>query len=228
MTVLLRKKVNIRGEEEEIKVFLPSGSLSREYQERAEKLDVFLADKVPPMAERIMRLPDKTTPIRKWYQFGRELRKVIDKNNLVSRSDVQNGLIWEAIKQHLPETIGLKGAGQALDSNTSPRGDRGHIPICYAISSYSWKEIKWLRRWDDWCNIYYRGSMWKDKRVIESLREEITKMQEYPKRKEFREIIKKLAAQTTGKHIWVLNDSAIINKVHRAVEHSPAQINSGD
>ena len=227
MTVLLRKKVNIRGEEEEIKVFLPSGSLSRESQERAEKLDVFLADKVPHMAERIMRLPDKTTPIRKWYQFGRELRKVIDKNNLVSRSDVQNGLIWEAIKQHLPETIGLKGAGQALDSNTPQHGYRGHLPTCYAASSYAWKEIEWLR-WGDWCIIYHRGSMWMDKRIIESLRKEIAEMKEYPKQKEFREIIKKLAAQTTGKHIGVLNDSAIINKVHRAVEHLPAQINSGD
>ena len=227
MTVLLRKKVNIRGEEEEIKVFLPSGFLSRESQERAEKLDVFLADKVPFMAERIMRLPDKTTPVRKWYQFGRELRKIVDKNNLVSRSDVQNGLIWEAIKQHLPENIGLKGAGQALDSNASRSGGRGHLPICYAISSYSWKEIEWLR-WGDWCIVYHRGSMWMDKRVIESLRKEIAGMKEYPKQKEFREIIKKLAAQTTGKHIGVLNDSAIVNKVHRAVEHSPAQINSGD
>ena len=220
MTVLLRKKVNIRGAEEEIKVFLPSGSLSRESQERAEKLDVFLADKVPPMAERIMRLPDKTTPIRRWYQFGRGLRKVIDKNNLVSRSDVQNGLIWEAIKQHLPETIGLKGAGQAYDSNASRSGGRGHLPTCYAISNYAWKEIEWLHRWDDWCVVYHRGSMWTDKRIIKSLRKEITGMKEYPKHKEFREIIKNLAAQTTGKHIEVLNDSVIVDKVHSAVEQS--------
>ena len=228
MTVLLRKKVNIRGHEEEIKVFHPSGSLSRESQQRAEKLNVFLADKVPPMAERIMQLPDKTTPIRRWYQFGRELRKIIDNNNLVSRSDVQNRLIWEAIKQHLPENIGLKGAGQALDSNTPQHGDRGHLPVCYAISNYAWKEIGWLHRWDDWCAIYYRGSMWMDRRIIKSLRKEITGMKEYPKGKEFREIIKNLAAQTTGKHIEVLNDSVIVDKVHSAVERSPVQTNSGD
>ncbi|WP_424948238.1 hypothetical protein [Candidatus Spongiihabitans sp.] len=220
MTVLLRKKVNIRGNNEEIKVFRPSGVLSREDQGRAEELDVFLANKVPVLAKRIMQLPDKTTPMRRWYQLGQELRKIVDGNDLVSRSDVQNGLIWEGIKQYLPETIGLKGAGQAHDSNSPQHGDRGHLPICYATSRYAWVEIKWLRRWDDWCNIYYRGSMWKDKRVIESLREEITKMQEYPKRKEFREIIKNLAAQTTGKHIEVLNDSVIVDKVHSAVEQA--------
>lgn len=220
MTILLRKKVNIRGHEEEIKVFHPSGTLSREAQEQAEKLDVFLADKVPALAQRIMRLPDKTTPLRRWYQFGQELRKIVDDNDLVPRSDVQSGLIWEAIKQYLPETIGLKGAGKAYDSNAPQHGDRGHLPICYAASSYAWKEIKWLRRWDDWCVIYYRGSMWKDKRIIKSLREEIMSMEEYPKSGEFRAIIKNLAAQTTGKHIEILDDSVIVDKVHSAVEQA--------
>ncbi len=224
MTVLLRKRVNIRDNQEEIKVFHPSGTLSRESQERAENLDVFLAEKVPSLAERIMRLPDKTTPIRRWYRLGQELRKIVDNNDLVSRLDVQNGLIWEGIKQYLPETIGLKGAGQAYDSNTPRHGDREHLPVCYAASSYAWKEIKWLRRWDDWCAIYYRGSMWRDKRIIESLRKEITGMKEYPKRKEFREIIKNLAAQTTGKHIEVLNDSVIVDKVHSAVEQALADV----
>ncbi len=220
MTVLLRKKVNIRGNNEEIKVFRPSGVLSREDQERAEELDVFLANKVPVLAKRIMRLPDKTTPMRRWYQFGQGLRKIVDNNDLVSRSDVQDGFIWEAIKQHLPETIGLKGAGQAYDSDVPQRRGRGHFPICYAVSSYAWKEIKWLRRWNDWCVIYHRGSMWKDKRIIESLREEITGMKEYPKGDEFRGIIKNLAAQTTGKYIEILDDSAIVDKVHNAIEQA--------
>ncbi len=220
MTVLLRKKVNIRGQEEEIKVFCPSGALSREDQQRAEKLDTFLADKIPRLADRIMELPDKTTPLRKWYRLGQELHKIVDDSKLVSRSDVQNGFIWEAIKQHFPESIGLKGAGQAFDSNSPQHGDRGHLPICYAISNYDWGEVKWLRRWDDWCVIYYRESMWKDKRVIESLREEITKMKEYPKREAFREIIKSLATQTTGKHIEILDDAVIVDKVHSAIERA--------
>lgn len=220
MTILLREKVNIRGNEEEIKVFHPSGALSREAQKKAEKLDAFLADKAPLMAKRIMGLPDKTTPLQRGYKFGKELRKIIDGNNLVSRSDVQNGLIWEGIKQYLPETIGLKGAGQAHGLNTPQHGDRGYLPICYAAASYAWKEIKWLRRWTDWCAIYYRESMWKDERIIKSLRAEITGMNAYPKREEFREIMKNLAAQTTGKHIEILNDSIIVDKVHSAVEQT--------
>lgn len=220
MTVLLRKKVNIRGNDEVIKVFHPPGALSRKDQEQAEKLDAFLADKVAMLAERVMRLPDKTTPMRKWYQLGKELRKLVDGNELVLRTDVQNCLIWEAIKQYLPEAIGLKGAGKAYDTKAPQHGDRGHLPICYAAASYAWKEIKWLRRWDDWCAIYYRESMWKDKRIIESLRDEITAMKEYPKQDDFREIIKNLASQTTGKHIEVLHDSVIVDKVHSAVEHA--------
>lgn len=217
MSVLLRKKVNIRGKEDEIKVFHPMSSLSQGDRKRAEKLDAFLAEKVPALAEKIMRLSEEA-PLRRGYLLGKELRRIVDNNDLVLRSDVHNNLIWEAIKQHLPETIGWKGAGQAYDSNAPQHQDRGHLPTCYAISSYPWEDVKWLHRWNDWFMIHCRGSMWKDPRILASLQMEITRMEKYPKRDAFRKIIKNLAAQTTGKHIKILPDSVISEKVHTAIE----------
>ena len=220
MTVLLRQNANIRGCEEEIKVFQPSGFLTREDQQRAERLDDYLSREVPPLAEGIMGLPATTAPMRKWYLLGQGLRKIIDGNELVLRSDVQNGLIWEAIRQHMPESIGLKGAGQAQHRAFRKDANRGHLPVCYAAASYAWKDVRWLRRWNDWCIIYHRESMWRDSRILESLRQEIRGMKKYPKQGEFEGIIKALAAQTTKRRLDVLDNSAIAEKVHQAVEQA--------
>ena len=219
MTVILREKTTIRGERVELKVFRPSGLLSRENQERAEKLDDFLSKEVPLMAERIMCLP-KGQPLKKWYQFGKELQDIVDDNDLVLRTDVQSGLIWEAIKQHLPESIGLKGAGVVRDANAKYDGRRGHFPGCYAIATHAWEDVRWLKRWADWTHIYHRESMWHDKRVLRHMRAEIKRMGQYPSRDAFCDILKLVAAQTTGKDINVLDDSAIAEKVHHAFEQT--------
>ncbi len=219
MAVLLRVVVNLTGQEEEIKVYHPPGELSRENQKRADDLDEFLAKEVPVSAERTMHLPDQAHPMRKWYLFGQELRRIVDGNELVLDRDLKEGYIWEAIKQHLPESFGLKGAGQARmrKSKTHLSSNRGHLPVCYAVAHYGWEDVSWIRRWTDWCAIYYRESMWKDRRVLVSLRKEIENMKTYPKGTEFREIIGNLAKQTTKKNLEVLDDSTIVEKVHRAV-----------
>lgn len=217
MTVLLREKADIRGVETEIKVFRPSGALSREHREQAEALDKFLSDEVPLIADRIMQM-SKIKPLKKWYEFGKELRKIVDDNDLVLRTDVQNGLIWEAIKQHLPESFGIKGAGVARDANADYDGSRGHLPECYAISKHAWKDVRWLKRWVDWTYIYYRESMWRDVRILRFLHEEIERMGEYPSQEVLRDLLKHLSAQTTGKNIKILDDSVIAEKVHHAFE----------
>ena len=217
MAVLLRENAIIRGEEMEIKVFLPSGSLSRESRERAERLDAFLTKKVPPIAKRIMRFP-KDKPLKKWYQFGKELHKLLDDNDLVLRSDLEKGLIWEAVKQHLPESMDLKGAGEAHDAKAEYTGSRGHFAECYAIARHEWEDVQWFKRWTDWTYFYHRGSMCRDRRVLQYLHEEIKKMNEYPSRASFSEILKSLSEQTTGKDIKILDDSVIAEKVHRAFQ----------
>jgi len=219
MAVLLRETTDIRGVETEIKVFRPSGALSREHREQAEALDKFLSDEVPLIADRIMRM-SKIKPLKKWYEFGKELRKIVDNNDLVLRTDIQNGLVWEAIKQHLPESFGIKGAGVARDANADYDGSRGHLPECYAISEHAWKDVQWLKRWVDWTYIYYRESMWRDKRVLRFMHREIERMDEYPSQEVMRDILKRLSAQTTGKDISVLDDSEIVRKVHHAFEQA--------
>jgi len=219
MAVLLREKADIRGIKTEIKVFRPSGALSREHREQAEALDKFLSGEVPLIADRIMQM-SKIKPLKKWYQFGKELRKIVDDNNLVLRTDVRNGLIWEAIKQHLPESFGIKGAGVARVANDDYDGSRGHLPECYAISMHAWKDVQWLKRWGDWSDIYHRESMWQDKRILRLMHEEIKQMEQYPSKDVLRDILKSLSAQTTGKDIKILGDSAIAEKVHHAFEQA--------
>jgi len=219
MTVLLREKTDIRGVETEIKVFRPSGVLSREHREQAEALDKFLSCEVSLIADRIMQMSE-IKPLQKWYQFGKGLHQILDDNDLVSRTDLENGLIWEAIKQHLPESIALKGSGIARDAKAKYAGSRSHLAMCYAIAEHAWKDVRWMKRWRDWTEIYTRESVRRDKRVLRSLRTEIKRMEQYPSKEVFREIVKSLSAQTTGKDIKILDDSVIAEKVHHAFEQT--------
>lgn len=220
MTVLLRKKVNIRGDDREIKVFLPSGTLTSKVQQQAENLDAFMADAVPAMAQRMQQQPDNIKPLEKWYLFGAELRKLVDDNDLVSPIDIKSGLVWRAVREHLPEEFDLKGSGQASGRSDFKMKNRDHLGVCYAIAKYQWKEVEWIKRWVDWASIYYIESMWKDERILPSLKKNIKAMKKYPNQDEFRLIIKHLSAQTTGRHIDILDDSAIAQKVHDAVERA--------
>lgn len=217
MTVLLLEKAKIWGEETEIRVFRPSGGLTREKRERAEALDTQLAKKVPIIATEVMNLPKDTPALEKWYQFGVALHELLDDNQLVAPTDLKSGLIWEAIKQHLPPEINLKGAGEVRERAAKHDGQRGHFAECYAIAEHAWGDVKWLKRWVDWTYIYYRESMRKDVRILKFLRHEIACLPEYPSKECFAEIIKSLAAQTTGKDISVLDDASIAAIVGAAV-----------
>ena len=214
MSVLLREHAIIWGEKKEVKVFHPPGSLSRDNKERAEKLDSFLAHEAPIMAKRVMRIPKKKT-LKKWYQFGKELHRILDGNDLVSRYDLENGLIWAAIKQQLPESIGIKGAGEVRDAEVKLEGQRGHLLECYAIAKHAWEDVQWMKRWTDWTDFRNRGDMCRDPRVLQLLHKEIEKMGEYPKRTVFRNIIKLLLTQTAGKDVEVLDDSVVAEKVRQ-------------
>jgi len=222
MAVILREQVALGGKKSEIKVFHPSGTLSKEYRERAEKLDIVLQEEMPIMAARVLRqvaVGKNSSPIYKWHLFGMELRKIAD-NDLVLPLDVKSGMIWEAVWQHLPESLKPSGTKteKRLLSKKRTKG-RDHFSICYALGAYAENDIRWIRRWDDWCQIYYRDGILQDKRVFDALGEEVRGLKEYPSAGAFRKIVANIAhrfPQRTGKkvHTAVLAKAAIRRHVH--------------
>ncbi len=222
MAVILREQVALRGKTSEIKTFHPSGALSKTDRERAENLDAFLEREIPKVVERIINqvtLAKNDTSLFRWYLFGKELRKITD-NELVLSLDVKSGIIWEAVWQHLPNSFKPHGTRteKNLFSKKRVQG-RDHLSICYTLGQYDEKDILWIRRWDDWCQIYYRTGILEDKRVFESLREEIQKLNEYPKKDIFRGIVSNISQcfpQKAGKkvHTSVLAKTVIRKRVH--------------
>lgn len=228
MAVLVREKINLRGEETIIKVFYPSGNLSKSDRERAERLDEYLQENMPKIATEILQKSEGKSTFYKWYQFGKELKKITKNKNLVSPIDIKNGYIWQAVRQNLPESFPIKDAGKIDVRKTSNKTinlhwNQDHFAHCYILSDYKWKDIKWLRRWDDWCQIYHRGGIIKDDRIFQSLKSEITQLKKYPTRTEFRQIVANMAKkfpQRAGQkvHSSVFDDAEIQKRVREAVE----------
>lgn len=222
MAIILREYVTLSGERSEIKVFYPSGALSKEERERAEKLDDFLRTEMPKVATRILEQvasDKKNYPLFKWHSFGKELREIAARK-LVSPLDVKSGMIWEAVWQHLPESLrpSRTKKEKRLFSKTRASG-RDHLSICYALGAYDEQDIRWIRRWDDWCQIHYRAGIVQDKRVFDILGEEIQKLKEYPSRGVFKKIVSNIAhrfPQQAGKkvHTEVLTKKTVRKHVH--------------
>ena len=224
MAVLLREKIKIDGSETIVRVFHPSGVLSKKDRDLAMKLDEYLAENIPQLAAKFLKRKnvESKSPLYKWHQFGKALRKIFDKP-FVSPVDIENGYIWSAIRQHLPEDFPLKNAGQAHDKDTPLHQNREHFAVCYAFGNYEWEDVKWLHRWDDWCQIYYRMGIGRDIRILHSLGSEINSLDEYPTKKQYRKIISNMAGkfpQHSGRrvHSDVLDDRTIEEWVREAVK----------
>jgi len=228
MAVLVREKINLRGEETIIKVFYPSGNLSKSDRERAERLDEYLQENIPKIATKILKKPEDKLTFYKWYQFGKELRKITKNEDLVSPIDVKNGYIWQAVRQHLPESFPLKDTGKIDTKKTSDKtaelhGNRGHLALCYVLAGYQWKDIKWLRQWGNWHKIYHRAGIIKDDRIFQSLKSEITQLKKYPTGAKFTQIIVNMAKQFPQRagqkvHSSVFDDAEIQKRVREAVK----------
>ena len=218
MAVILRKTKNVNGKEVKIKIYYPSGVLSKEDRERAEKLDDFLKENMPKIAEKALRQAKGKNVLFKWNIFGKKICKFVDNKDLVLPFDIESGDIWEAIRQALPTSFDLKDAGEERDSSSKKNRGRDHLAVCYEIGHYDWDDIKWVHRWDDWCQIYYRKKeILDDKRVFNALSREISKLEKYPSGEEFRgkilpDIVKKFMGQTN------LSDSIVQQYVREAVE----------
>lgn len=193
MAVIVRQKARIDGSDVEMKTYLPLGGLSKEERIHADHLDEELSRRMPIIADKILKIgPEQDKLVFRRYMLGRYLREIIDDQELVSRTDVENKLIFMAIWDHLPDSLrSILPEGSKL----TPRGQnkrKDHLMLCYDIGGLDWSEVKWIKRWDDWYRLAFRPGLIRDKRIIRALREYISQARDYPSAKDFREIAKLL------------------------------------
>ena len=196
MAVIVRKKVQIGESDLEMKTYLPPGGLSKEERLRADRLDETLSKKMPIIAKEISDIaPEENNLVFRRYTFGRHLRKIIDDPELVSRTDVENKMVFLAIWDHLPDFLRPIGTAGGKPSPKDPLRRKDHLMLCYEISAFDWSEVEWIKRWDDWYRLAFRPGIVRDKRIIINLGKAVRELGFYPSAKAFREIAKRLTKE---------------------------------
>ena len=193
MAILIRRKVAIDAAEVELKMYQPSGRLSKKEREQADRLDMVLKDKMPALAEQVLKIDPKAQGIvRRWYVLGQKLRALVKDPKLVSSTDKSSGLIWQAVRYYLPDLLRPAGSGDTEDYTDKQHKRKDHLSLCYEISAFDWNEVLWIQRWDDWQQVAFRPGLLRDRRIIHALGKAISALATYPNRDIFRNIVKKL------------------------------------
>jgi hypothetical protein len=193
MAVIVRKQVEIGGSAVELKSYLPAGGLSKEDRLRADRLDRVLAEKMPSMVRRLAdSAPEPQGMVRRYYLLGKMLREVLDDRDLVLQADIESGVVFLAIWDHLPGELRpeLPAAGKSLAEKRHKRRDL--LSLCYEISALDWDEVAWLREWDNWRQLARRPGLFRDRRVLRTLGEAIGRFRVYPSNSGFRTILRTL------------------------------------
>jgi hypothetical protein len=221
MAVIVRQKARIEGSDVEMKTYLPAGGLSKEERIRADRFDEELCKRMPIIAEKFLSIELKEDNlVFRRYTLGRYLREIIDNQELVSRVDVANKLIFMAIWDHLPDSLRPAGPAGGKPSAKDPLRRKDHLMLCYDISGFEWSEVQWIKRWDDWYRLAFRPGLVRDKRIIKALGEAIAKLGIYPSAKDFREIAKLLGRAFPTRALRdssVFEDEKIIQIVRKAL-----------
>jgi hypothetical protein len=224
MAVIIRKKVKIGDSIVDMKTYLPPGSLSKDERIRADRLDEVLNHKIPIIAKKILDMASKEgNLVFRRYTLGRYLREIIDDPGLVSRSDVENKLVFRAIWDHLPDSLRPVGPAGGKPSSEDPLRRKDHLVLCYEISGFEWSVVKWIKRWDDWFRLAFRPGLVRDQRIVKALGEAIAENGTYPSAKSFREIATILGRDFPTRH---LRDSSLFTdeKINKVVREALQQV----
>ena len=213
MAVLVTKRVNLDGKEICIRVFLPPGKLSKAGREKAERLDTFLTRRMREI-EKEMSLEGSLNKqaLKKWHALGTRLQ-FVDDTELVEPSDKNERFIWQAIREHCPPSLEVKGLKRAGKKND-------HFELCYRLGKYKWADIDWLPTWTEWVDLIEAPGLISDGRIVAKISELARTVYRTLVKENFREVIKELRKEFPTKSRAIesseLEDSEIEGKVSGA------------
>lgn len=221
MAILIRRPTKIGDENVELKTYQPAGSLTKEERLKADRLDIALRESIYSWGLKALK---ETDPSQGWvclyYSLGRELRAIIDNNDLVSPVDVRSGLIWRPIWEYLPKKFKEKNKGDAKSYEKMQKNGFDPLSIAYNISKYEWADIRNIRRQDDWNHLSHRPAILRDERILKTFARTLGELDDYPSRSEFHKIIKKLGKvfpSRKGEDSTVLTEEEIVRRVRACV-----------
>jgi len=220
VTVLIHRRVPIDNVEVGLKIYQPSGRLSKGERERADRLDKALSVRIPALAQEVVIMaPEPHNFIRRWYVLGQKLRAIVEDRELVSSSDVSSGLLWQAIWYYLPDALKPANSGDTDVYSGTQHKRKDHLSLCYEISGFDWNEVRWIQRWDDWHQLAFRPGLLRDPRILRALGKAISALASYPTRETFRNIVKRLGEAFPTRHH---RDSSLLSNdvIEKTVAHA--------
>ena len=201
VAVIVRKKVQVAGRDVEMKTFQPAGAISKAERLQAERLDAYLSENMRRVVKEILKATTQDeNNVRRWYLLGLWLRELTGDYNLVSTVDVDSGVLWDAVWEHLPEDFKPKRAKLEQPYSEKRQKRKDHLSISFEIGAFEWSDVSWIRRWDYWQSINFRPSILHDIRILRWLGREIKSLPEYPNQEKFREILKNIARKFPARH----------------------------
>jgi hypothetical protein len=209
VAVVVRQYVAMEDRQVEIRVYLPAGGLTKEDRIRADRLDAELACRIPRLVPRLEEVARPNGDIvYRWYMLGRLLRETINDRSLVLQADVESGVIFRAVWDHLPPE--LRPSPSHLERPFADRQHKrkDHLSLCYEISAFKWDDVSWIRRWDDWNQVSFRPSLLRDCRLLGELGKQLRMLPAYPSRVEFRTVVKYLGMAFPTR---VMRDSTLLS-----------------
>lgn len=221
MTVIIHREVDFGGRAETLPVYTPSRPLTKKERERADRLDAFLEVEIPEKVSEItISRSHIDNAIKFWYVLGRYLRDLFSNSDLISESDIEEGHIWPAVWQYIPEFVKPRGQVDINAYIEYKSRRRDYLSLGYEISVFDWDDVSWIKGIEDWYQLASRPGILRDERILKYLKKEILSFDEYPSADMMREIAKGLGKEFPTKHLsdsTVLNDETIKNAVHLAV-----------
>lgn len=167
MAVIIREKRIIGGKEyPDIMVYKSDRFVTREAQEKAEKLDIYLQEKMKKIEnqmkkEGLISFKRKTGVIKLWYEVGRRLSFVYDEKTIQSED---TKYVWRALYDH---------AGELAPGTPKVRANErwwsSHFFYCYQIGLFPWSFVKAAGNWTAWVEFLDSPRIRQDERIVKWL-----------------------------------------------------------
>lgn len=131
------------------------GLLTPQELEEANKMQQYLEEFIPALEQRLI-VKYKTRVVAYAYEFGTELRKLVEKFDV---KGIQEKIFWDQIRD-----FASKDEGRPKDRS----GNRKIYDYYYKLSFYNLEDIENVK-WGEWSQLFDTKEVIKEERIIEWL-----------------------------------------------------------
>lgn len=210
MAVIVREKRVLGGKTfEGVKIYKSDQILTKEMKKEAEKLDIFLKNKMEEIRKGILKEfgsfdsgSEKTLRLR--YELGRKLC-FVDDPKIILPDDRK--YIWRALFDHAQDL-----APGPPDERANNRPETSFFCYCHRLGQFSWEMVESVGDWSSWQR-FFDLSISKDERILKWLGQARERFQSAFKNNWLKETTKLLTRQFHDRDTLLLTDEELYKEL---------------